>query len=449
MSNYFQRVEASSCKHPYCISQSIETGPDFSTLETNKNFGCLSDLKNKNPGDCIDRHLEEFKISDALEHPRLLFNIIIDSSMDDWEKMKLLSQKNNIIFTIHMDKDCEFPKELLRAHFFFPLDTWDPTLVESFSARNHQCEILPPLTGRIFETRWSDFEDRSPQPSVIDIKNQSKRLLSIVIPVYNHNKELNLTLKTLSKQSIDKNLFEVLIIDDGSDDSCKSIYDDLSIENKSFYYLPRPSSRSMGDNKCRVTVARNFGALKANGEIILFLDADTLLTNDFLSNLLKSHENFDVVQPRRLHLNEQATNALYRGETLEKVTEQVYSRSNNYFEDFQNKTKNWNDIPFGWRYASTFCFSVKKKFFEKTGGFSKSFCFYSFEDVELGYRLFLAGNKFHLLADNVYALFHEKNRSEYMNDSDKKINLHRKSAQLFYHQNLDSNIYEAMKFYFT
>ena len=127
-------------------------------------------------------------------------------------------------------------------------------------------------------------------------------------------------------------------------------------------------------------------------------------------------------------------NPLHFGGSFSKLEGETRSRSNNYFEDFQRETSDWNKVEFGWRYASTFCFSVKKEKFLSYGGFSKSYCFYGFDDVELGYRMFCQGEKFHLLKEDVYALFHEEKRSEYNDDKEKKKSLHSSSAKLFYFQ---------------
>ena len=41
-------------------------------------------------------------------------------------------------------------------------------------------------------------------------------MISVVVPVYNNNKQLNKFFKAMDGQSLDRNLFEVIVVDNGS-----------------------------------------------------------------------------------------------------------------------------------------------------------------------------------------------------------------------------------------
>ena len=95
-------------------------------------------------------------------------------------------------------------------------------------------------------------------------------MISIIIPTYNEEKYLPKLLNCIKKQSY-KN-YEIIIADADSKDKTRQI------------------AKKYG---CKVvkggmpTIGRNNGAKIAKGNILLFLDADSLINDDFLENSLK------------------------------------------------------------------------------------------------------------------------------------------------------------------
>jgi len=102
--------------------------------------------------------------------------------------------------------------------------------------------------------------------------------VSIVIPVYNGSKYLAGTVHSVLDQGFDD--WEMLIVDDGSTDNTKEIAFDLqSKESRITVYLKENSG---------VSDTRNYGMRLANGEFIVFLDADDMLGKDFLQSRLNA-----------------------------------------------------------------------------------------------------------------------------------------------------------------
>lgn len=101
----------------------------------------------------------------------------------------------------------------------------------------------------------------------------SQPLLSVVIPTYNEEKEIANCLQSIKEQSY-KNT-EVIIVDDGSTDSTLSV-----IKKFRSSKILRQQHRGPG-------AARNLGAKKAKGEILIFVDADMTFHKDYLKNLVK------------------------------------------------------------------------------------------------------------------------------------------------------------------
>ncbi len=94
-----------------------------------------------------------------------------------------------------------------------------------------------------------------------------KGLVSIVIPVYNHLKELNDALASIDKQTY-KNV-EIIVVDSGSDEKL--------LESKKYKLIRK-------ENKGAPS-ARNSGLDVAKGEYIIFWDADIVAESTFLEKL--------------------------------------------------------------------------------------------------------------------------------------------------------------------
>lgn len=100
--------------------------------------------------------------------------------------------------------------------------------------------------------------------------------ISIIIPCYNAQKYLRECLDSLLAQRMEN--FEVILIDDGSRDATAQIAGEYVRRDKRFHLIQQENSG--------VSVARNAGLSAAQGEWILFVDADDLLPPDALENLL-------------------------------------------------------------------------------------------------------------------------------------------------------------------
>ncbi len=95
--------------------------------------------------------------------------------------------------------------------------------------------------------------------------------VSVIIPVYNEQKTITQCLKTLLNQSVkDK---EIIVVDDGSSDETKTLVKG--------YPVTLLEQKHGGPGQ-----ARNLGAAKAKGEILVFVDADMTFERDFLEKLI-------------------------------------------------------------------------------------------------------------------------------------------------------------------
>ena len=89
-------------------------------------------------------------------------------------------------------------------------------------------------------------------------------LFSVVVPVYNVEKYLDECIESLTCQSFKD--FEVVLVDDGSTDSCPQMCDD--------YASRYPNIKAVHKANGGLSDARNVGIKNASGDYICFLDSD-------------------------------------------------------------------------------------------------------------------------------------------------------------------------------
>lgn len=122
-------------------------------------------------------------------------------------------------------------------------------------------------------------------------KECKEELVSIIIPVYNTPKQfLEECLESIRKQCY-KNI-EVIIVDDGSKHETASYLDTLKENNIVIAHKNRQGG---------VSSARNYGVQCAKGNYICFVDADDLISENFVASLYKAiKENKTLMSACRL-----------------------------------------------------------------------------------------------------------------------------------------------------
>lgn len=126
------------------------------------------------------------------------------------------------------------------------------------------------------------------------LKISSKnRTISVIIPVRNEEKRLEIILKALEKQNYSKDFFEVIIVDDRSTDSTYEIAKKFQYNNRNFRILKIEKEHSILSGKQN---ALHLAILDARNEIIFNTDAGCDLESNFLSEINKLFsEEVDVV----------------------------------------------------------------------------------------------------------------------------------------------------------
>ena len=109
--------------------------------------------------------------------------------------------------------------------------------------------------------------------------------ISVIVPVYNVENYLSTCLDSLLDQGLGVHEYEIILINDGSKDGSLDI---CNLYAKAHSNIHVYSQENQG-----VSMARNLGLSKAEGEWILFMDSDDYLCKKSLSYLL-SHFCSDV-----------------------------------------------------------------------------------------------------------------------------------------------------------
>lgn len=252
--------------------------------------------------------------------------------------------------------------------------------------------------------------------------------VSIIIPSFNKY-PLNLfTLYSLENQTFDHSKFEVIFIDDASNDKTEEA---LKTYNPSYHFRYLRFEKNVGRAK-----ARNIGIQQSRGDIIIFLDAEMLVEPDFIYNHYQKHQEhkdlvlsgvmyisfmYSCVYPQfnkpQLHeirrlvrrdkvkysrLNNASINkdtTIYELITREDIDKQNYQSlitTKPYFTDdiVENFDNNLTNFHMPWMLFLTGNVSIPKELITRAGNFDEEFVKYGYEDWELGYRLYKLGAKF-------------------------------------------------------
>lgn len=179
--------------------------------------------------------------------------------------------------------------------------------------------------------------------------------VSVIIPAYNAEKSLSDCLDALLNQSILPN--EIIVVDDGSKDSTKTIAESFSL-------VKVISQKNQGPAR-----ARNVGAKEAESDVIIFIDSDCIVEKNWLKEMLIPFQDENVVGVQGAYKTKQ-TSLVARFDQAD--IEYRYERMK------RQKHLDW---------IGTYSAAYKRDIFLKENGFDESFPRASGEDPEFSYRL--------------------------------------------------------------
>lgn len=150
--------------------------------------------------------------------------------------------------------------------------------------------------------------------------NYDELRLSFIIPAYNSAQRIELLLNSILQNMKSLELFEIIVVDDGSKDDLGGIIE--KFDSKVIRYIPLIENKGVSN-------ARNVGLQNARGKYIQFLDSDDTLLDYDVANLLSYFSNdIDMVMFGFIELNEdgkiepkfpEKTEVIDKYEAMEKV----------------------------------------------------------------------------------------------------------------------------------
>lgn len=133
------------------------------------------------------------------------------------------------------------------------------------------------------------------------MQDKNKPLVSVIVPLYNAEKYISETIKSVINQTYEN--WELLVVDDCSTDNSREIV--KSFEQKDSRIRLIESEINFGGP----ARPRNIGIENAKGEYIAFLDADDVWLKNKLEkqlNLLIENNNFDLIDANAYTIDEKS-----------------------------------------------------------------------------------------------------------------------------------------------
>lgn len=225
----------------------------------------------------------------------------------------------------------------------------------------------------------------------MDPNTTNKRLISVIIPVFNCLELTKKCLKSLESSLTDVIDYEIIIVDDVSIDGTREFLSTLT---------SRPYRILLNENKGNFAINNNRAAAIASGEVLCLLNNDTELSEGWLQPMLSAleaypdagfignvqkipatdrYDHFGVVFPPWL-------TPIHYGQHLKKrpALQGAYSR---------------------WAAVTAACVLIKKEVFLSVGGFDESYV-NGCEDMDLCIRLHQRG-RWHYVAHDSEILHHK------------------------------------------
>jgi lipopolysaccharide/colanic/teichoic acid biosynthesis glycosyltransferase len=193
---------------------------------------------------------------------------------------------------------------------------------------------------------------------------EPKPLYSVIVPAYQAADSLGLCLDTLNAQTVARDLYEVIVVDDGSTDGTGEI-------------AQQAGARVITQRNAGPAAARNAGAAAGRGDLLLFTDADCAPVPGWIAALAVPFADERVAGAKGTYLTSQRA-------LVPRFTQLEY-------EDRYDRMTGVESIDF----VDTYSAAYRRDIFLANAGFDPAFRFdedqeFSFRLTEKGYRLVFA-----------------------------------------------------------
>ena len=211
---------------------------------------------------------------------------------------------------------------------------------------------------------------------------------TVVVPYYEAADELALTLAGLECQTYPRELFEVIVVDDGSDPPLEPV-ESTGLSVRVIH------QDDLGFGLAR---ARNNGARAASGDIVAFLDCDMVPEAWWLASHARWHHAASdlLTLGFRHHVDVEGISATAVRERSGSLAELFDGRPFQRPEWIEHRMSLTDDLASGaddvFRTVTGGNFAISADFFRQVGGFDESFTQWGCEDIEFGWRAYALGS---------------------------------------------------------
>ena len=206
--------------------------------------------------------------------------------------------------------------------------------------------------------------------------------VSVIVPAYNAAGTLGACLEALRGQTVRRERYEVIVVDDGSTDQTAEI-------------AGAHDGQVISQANAGPAAARNRGAEAARGDLLLFTDADCAPAENWIERMVQPFADADVMGAKGVYRTRQKA-LVARFVQLEYEGKYQYMAGRDQIN-----------------FVDTYSAAYRRELFLENGGFDISFSTASVEDQELSFRLARKGYRLVFVPDAVVYHIHDTSVLEY------------------------------------
>ncbi len=169
-------------------------------------------------------------------------------------------------------------------------------------------------------------------------------LVSVIIPTYCEEQNIEHCLQSVQKQMFENGRIETIVIDSNSPDNTREI-------------AQKYATKVVNLKVRGVSKARNVGAQEAKGEVLLFLDADTILDRKFIAEI------YETLTKSKAVCVVGAMAGLEKSGTVDNMFKFVHYSFVNWISELT--------AHLGFPFFPTVCCACRKSVFHRVGGFDE------------------------------------------------------------------------------